>query len=555
MPKDFLKKGISLLLRQQTNILSAAFIIMSTVILSQILGLIKKRLLINIFGPTNILGIYDFSSLFPETIFQITIAAALASAFIPVFSDYLAKGKNEEAHKMASSLLLISLFVLSIFSLIVAIFAPFFLRIFNLGSHFSTEQMSLMSNLMRIFMISQLLFTIGTFFSALLQSYNRFFIPGIAAALYNVGMIVGILSLSSSLGIYAGPIGAVFGALIFVLAQLPFTKKVGFSFKPSFTVILTDGIKKIFKLMWPRTISIVIFQLGTLGVASFISYLPEPGRMNILYDSAKTLSVAPVLLFGQSIAQAAFPVLSRQKDNLENFKTTFITSFNQMLYLILPMSIIILVLRIPIVRLIWGASTFDWQATVLTGRILAVFALSIFAQSLITLILRGFYALHDTFTPLIIGGVSTLIMIITVYLFVVVYHLGIESIALAYSITSILQILIFLIFLDKAVGGFKKIPILISLVKFFFATLFTGFALYVPIKLLDQLVFDTTRTINLLLLTGISSFTGLSLYIFLTWFFNVKEATTFLLLFKKIGNWREILGKSDEVIDGTRIKP
>lgn len=555
MPKNFLKKSINLLLRQQTNILSAAFIIMATVILSQILGLIKKRLLIGIFGPTNILGIYDFSSLFPETIFQITIAAALASAFIPVFSDYLAKGKNEEAHKMASSLLLISIFVLSIFSLIVAIFAPFFLRIFNLGSHFSAEQMSLMSNLMRIFMISQLLFTIGTFFSALLQSYNRFFIPGIAAALYNVGMIVGILSLSSSFGIYAGPIGAVFGALIFVLAQLPFAKNVGFSFKPSFSVILTDGIKKILKLMWPRTISIVIFQLGTLGVASFISYLPEPGRMNILYDSAKTLSVAPVLLFGQSIAQAAFPVLSRQKDNLENFKTTFITSFNQMLYLILPMSIIILVLRIPIVRLVWGASTFDWHATVLTGRILAVFALSIFAQSLITLILRGFYALHDTFTPLIIGGVSTLIMIVAVYLFIVVYHLGVESVALAYSIASILQVLIFLIFLDRAVGGFKKIPIIISLIKFFFATLFTGFALYVPIKLLDQLVFDTTRTINLLLLTGISSFTGLSLYIFLTWFFNVKEATTFLLIFKKIGNWKEILGKSDEIIDGTRIKP
>ena len=87
------------------------------------------------------------------------------------------------------------------------------------------------------------------------------------------------------------------------------------------------------------------------------------------------------------------------------------------------------------------------------------------------------------------------------------------------------------------------------------ATFFTGIALYVPVKLLDQLVFDTTRTINLIFLTGISSFIGLSLYLFLTWLFNVREATTFLLIFKKLGNWKEILSKRDEVIDATRINP
>ena len=102
---------------------------------------------------------------------------------------------------------------------------------------------------------------------------------------------------------------------------------------------------------------------------------------------------------------------------------------------------------------------------------------------------------------------------------------------------------------------FYKFPLSTTVIKIFLAITYTSFSLYVPIKLLDQLVFDTTKTVNLLLLTGISSFVGLSLYLFLTWIFNVKEALGFLLLFRRIGDWRQVLGKSEEVIDGTRFNP
>ena len=106
------------------------------------------------------------------------------------------------------------------------------------------------------------------------------------------------------------------------------------------------------------------------------------------------------------------------------------------------------------------------------------------------------------------------------------------------------------------VGGFPpKKTFLFSIFKILTATFFTAFALYVPIKLLDQLVFDTTKTINLIFLTGISSFAGLCFYLFLTWLFNVKEANMFIFLFKRIGDWRQILKKSDETIDGTRFNP
>ena len=528
---------------------------MTTIIFSQFLGLLRQRLLVSIFGASNTLGVYLASARLPEFLFQLIIAGALSSAFIPVFSDYLAKGKEQEAHRMASTLLCLSLIIFSIFSLILFIFAHNLSALLAPG--FSTSQLNLMTNLTRVIIFGEIIFIVGSFLSAILQSYNHFFIPGIALALYNLGIIIGILALYPILGIFSAAYGVIIGASIFVVVQLPLMKKINFSFKPflSFNYIKNSGVIDIIKLIWPRTLSIGIFQLGSLITVTLVSFLQNPGRNYVIFDYAQTLAFAPVALIGQAIAQAAFPVLSKEKDSPEDFKLTFITSFNQLFYLILPISALFLILRIPLVRLIFGASQFDWQATVLTGQTLAYFSISLFAQALIYLVARGFYALHDTKTPLVIGTITTFMMILLGAVFIFFYHFGIESIAFAYSVGSILNFIIMFIFLDIKVGGFPKKTFLFSIFKILTATFFTAFALYVPIKLLDQLVFDTTKTVNLILLTGISSFAGLCFYLFLTWLFNVKEANMFILLFKRIGDWRQILKKSGEAIDGTRFNP
>jgi putative peptidoglycan lipid II flippase len=545
---------LDLIVKRQTNILSAAFVIMATVVLSQILGLIRQRLLVATFGASNTLGVYLAATKLPDFIFQLTIAAALSSAFIPVFSDYLAKGKHEEANKIASTVLIAGLFVFLLLALVLSVFAPYFLQMFNLGSGFSPDEMALMTSLMRIIIIGQLLFIGGTFFSALLQSHNHFFVPGIAAAMYNLGMIVSLLALSPYIGIHAAAYGVILGSIVFILMQIPLVKRIGFRLYPDLT-LSHPGVKKMSHLMWPRTLSMGIFQVGTLITVALFSFLPASGRNFVIFDYAQTLAFAPVVLFGQTIAQATFPVLAREKDNLENFKIIFLSSFTQMLYLILPVSALILVLRIPIVRLVYGASQFDWDATVLTGRTLALFSVSIFSQGLIALASRAFYALHDTKIPLIVGAISTLLMLGMSYILIIVYGLGVESIAISYSIASIINLLILLLLLSRKLGGFDFYTMSVSLSKFFIATLCTAVALYVPIKLLDQVVFDTTRTIELIFLTGISTFAGLSLYLFLTWLLSVKEANTYLSLFKRIGSWKDILHKSDEILEPTRINP
>lgn len=566
MPLRFFQKGLSLLLTKQTNILSAALVLMTTVVLSQVLGLFRQRLLVGVYGASDTLGVYLASSKLPDFFFQLIIAGALSSAFIPVFTSLLSKGKNEEANRVASTLLCIGFVIFTILSVILFIFAPFFLQFLNLGSGYSPVQMELMASLMRIIIFGQLIFLIATFFSAILQSHNHFFIPGIAAALYNLGIIIGIVLFADRIGIYAPAVGVLIGSVAYALFQIPLMLRVGFSFKPSLSLKI-DGVREVGHLMWPRTLSLLVFQLGTITTVSLISFLPSAGRNYVIFDYAQTLAFAPVVLFGQSIAQAAFPVLSRERDRLDVFRATFMTSFNQMFYLVVPVSILFLVLRIPITRLVFGAGQFDWQATVLTGRTLAFFAFGISAQALIYLVSRAFYALHDTKTPLLVGTFSTVIMLLLSFLFISVWGKslasvsnefhnilrfvpsGVESIAFAYSVGGILNLTVLLFYLNKKIKMFNYRNFWIPQVKIILSGFFMGFAIYIPIKLLDQLVFDTTKTINLILLTGIASVIGFIIYFFLTWLFNVKEASTFLYLFNRISGARELIRKSERIIE------
>ncbi len=554
MRNNFVLKSFDLLARRQTNILSTAFVIMETVIFSKILALIRQRIMIASFGISEV-GIYFYATYLPDYIFQLTIAAAITSSFIPVFSGYIHKNRVQEGHAMASTLLFIGVLLFFVVSCVLAFFAPQILQIFNLGNHLTSAEMSMMVTLTRIYIFSEFLFILGTFFTALLQSYNNFLIPAMAVAFYNVGVIAGILLFSSTFGIYSTMIGSILGGLIFVCVQIPLAKKLGFAFRPGWTTPIWEGIRKVGHMMWPRAISVVIYNSSIVVIGAFISFLPDPTKMNTIFDLAKTLSFAPVVLFGNAIAQAAFPVLAREKDQLEDFKSTFINSFNQMLYLILPVSVLILVLRIPLVRLVYGAPRLDWPSTVLTGETLKFFAISIFAQALITLILRGFYALHDTKTPLIVSAIGNGLLLGLSYFSVIVWHTGVEGLAIAFTIASIFQLIALFLLLETKIGGFSKRSLFIPWSKFLISTFFTAFALYVPIKLLDQLVFDTTRTINLLFLTGISSMAGLSLYLFLTWLFNVKEASTYILAFRKLGNWREVFSKIQELVGGDKLSP
>lgn len=538
------KNILSLLNARQNTILSGAFILMVAVFTSRFLGLIRDRLLVHNFS-TSEAAIFFAAFKLPDLLFQLLILGTLSVAFIPVFTEYLNKEGEEEAFDFASNILNLSLVVFGLVCIVTFFLTPTLNSLLIPG--FQGEQKQMTDNLTQLILLSQFILVVGSFFIGIGQSFQRFLVPAVAPLFYNIGIIFGITVLTQYFGIMGPAIGVILGSLMHVFVQIPLIRALGFKYKFSLN-FFNKGVREIFKLMSIRNIGLAVEQVSDaigIALASIVSYSSVT-----LLTFAQHLSAVPVGLFGATIAQAALPVLSREQSRgePEAFKITLLTTMHQILFLTLPATAMLIVLRIPIVRLTFGASQFNWNDTVLTGRTVAFLALGLAAQSIILLLVRGFYALKDTKTPVAVSLVTVTVNVLLSVTFVMWLHLEVWSLGLAYSVSSIVSALLLLYFLGRKVGGFNKVSLFIPALKMLLAAVASALALYIPIKALDQLVFDTTRTLNLIILTGIASTFGLVIYIVLVWMMEVKELTTYGNLMKKLANFRL---KTEEIVDET----
>lgn len=543
--RKFFQKGLGALVSKQTNIFSAALFIILTTIFSQLLGLFKYRILVSFFGASDDLGVFFAAFRIPDFIFSVVIAGALSTSFIPIFSEYVAQNKRKEADLFTSSLLTLGVLFYIAVSIVIIIFA--FPLSSAIAPGFSPSELRLMAQFMIVIQLAQLFFILGTVATAVLQSLQHFLIPGIATAFYNLGIILGLLLLAPLIGIYAASIGVVIGSFLFFIIQIPILLHSGFRYRP--ILDFKNGVMKVIHLMIPRSMTLIVTQFAITANVFFASFLGA--RSLVIFDLAQTLVLAPVVLFGQSIAQASFPALSQKTHDKETFTHIFVSSFTQILYLTLPVSALLAVLRIPVVRLFFGASRFDWFATVDTGRTLAYFSIAIAPASLIYLFARAFFAYKDTKTPLVVTTIAVGVNIFLSYVFLLVLQLPIFFLAAAYSVSNILAIVLLFVLLDRKIMLPKK-QIITASVKIGSCAFLTGIALYIPIKLLDQLVFDTTRTINLILLTGIASLAGFLTYVFFTWIFRIQEASYVLAVLKRFSQGKSSLRDIKEIIDGPK---
>ena len=550
MVKNIVKKGLLALTLKQSNIFSAAFFIIVTTIIGQVLGLIKYRLLVAIFGASSDLGVFLASFRVPDFIFQIFITGALSISFIPLFSELISQNKKDEANRFSSAILTYGVAIFIVMSIIVIAFSHPIAR--AIAPKFTTEETILMANLMIIIQLSQVFFVVGTVFSGILQSFHHFLVPGIASALYNLGIIIGIVVLSGffGLGIYGATLGVVIGAFLFFAVQIPFLHGTGFNFRINFH--RDAAVRRIIRLMIPRSLTLLVSQIAITANVFFALFISA--RNLVIFDLAQTLMLAPVILFGQSIAQASFPSLSLKAGDPKEFVSIFVSSLNQIMYLTLPITALLIVLRIPIVRLFFGASRFDWDATVATGLTLALLGISIAAQSAIYLCARAFFALKDSQTPFFITLFSVIINISLSYYLIINLNLPIYYLGISFSVGSFISFVLLLITLNAKIM-LPKLEMVIASIKILTATFVMGVALYIPIKLLDQLVFDTTRTINLLILTGIASTTGIVAYIFFTWLLDIKEAYYVVAVIKRFKNKDKIIKQIGELLDGSKLNP
>ena len=526
--------------KKQNSILSAAFVIMATYGLAHLVGLVKTRLLISsFFGATaQLLDVYYAAFVIPDTIFQLLVIGSLSAAFIPTFTRYLAKDETKAWHMASATMNLIILVFLALSAVIFAAANPLS-RLIAPG--FSAPQVSIMVNLLRIMLTAQVFFSISGFLTGIIQSHQRFLIPALAPVAYNLGIIGGIVFLSPALGIYGPAIGVVIGAVLHMLIQLPLSFRLGF--RPSLSLNLSHpGVREVGSLMPPRVLALGIDQVEQF-VAVTLASLLSPGSLSLL-NAARLLFNIPTSLFGVTIGQAAFPVLAKEagEDNLVQFRQTLVSSLLQIAFIALPVSTLFIILRIPIVRLVFGAKTFPWAATLLTGKTLAILAASAAFYAVMQLVIRGFYALHDTRTPLFVGLAAAIFSSLASILAVSWLGWGILGIAAAISTTAIIETLVLVVLLSRRLSAPHEMIVLFgSLLKMITISFVTGISLWIPMRLLDKFVFDTTRTLPLLLLTGITSLIGLSVYFFLSAFFKIPELTTFINLLKRVTKWKAIL--------------
>lgn len=538
-------KLLTLLTTRQTTILSGASVIMIAAFGSKLLGLVRDRLLVANFD-TATTSIYFGAFKLPDLLFNLLIFGALSVAFIPVFTDFLHRRGERQAFAFASNVLNLALLIFGSVAILAAVLTPQINSLLLPG--FTGVQKELTDFLTRIILVAQLMLVAGAFFIGVAQSYQRFIVPSLAPLFYNLGIIVGIIFLSGPVGIVGPALGVVVGSLAHVLIQLPLIRSLGFRYQLSLDLFNT-GVKEIVKLMSIRNIGLIAEQINDavgFALATLIS-LSAP----TLLTFSQHLYVVPIGLFAVAISQAALPFLARDwaRGEKESFRVTLLTTMHQILFLTLPAAAILIVLRIPVVRLAFGASQFGWEDTVLTGRTVAFMALGLAAQSVVLLLVRGFYALKDARTPVIVSLVTVLVNIILSVTFIQVYHLPVWGLGLAYATATNLGLILLLYFLNQKVGGFNLANLLNPALKMGLAAAVAAVALYIPMKALDRLVFDTTRVVNLMMLTGIASSFGLSIYLLLVWLMRVTELNTLVGMLQKFTKLQTKV-KSEEIIQG-----
>ena len=546
MFKNLFIRGARFLFHRQSSVLSAAVILMITYAGSMVLGILRERVLVAHFYSccSSSLDAYIAAFRLPDMIFQLVVLGALSAAFIPVFSEQLVKDEKL-AYRISSAVVTILVVFYLFLAGIIFIFTEKFSLLITGG--FTREQIHLMSGLTRIMLFAQGFFLISDFLSAIIQSHRRFIIPAVAPLLYNLGIIAGVVFLAPIMGLWSAAVGVVIGAFLHLLVQVPLVFRLGFSYRFSLDYRLA-GVKEIFRLMLPRSLGLAIYQVEAT-VAVFLATSLPAGSLTIFYLSQKLMDL-PVRLFGTSIGQAALPLLSEQKAKTDEtaFRETLISSLGEILYLALPATAAILILRIPLVRIAFGAKTFPWQATILTGRVVALISLAIFSQSMTQLLVRGFYARHNTKTPFFIALVSVTVNILMGTGFIFILSRGVTGLALATSVSSFIQASLLLIFLEKQIGGLLTKETIIDWLKMTLAAILAGVTFWATMKFLDLFILDTSKTFNLLFLTAVTTLSGLVVYFFTGRILKIKEGNRYLEVLSKIRKINRFFSPPPEII-------
>jgi putative peptidoglycan lipid II flippase len=445
---------------------------MAAFILSNLFGLVRGILVYRAFGTSLELDSFNAANRVAELLFNLMAGGALGSAFIPTFTGLLAKEDRQSAWRLASSVANLLLLVLSVIGLVAVIFAPQIVRygLFVLDPGGNPYQEELTVLLLRVLMPSIVIFGISGLVMGVLNSHQIFLIPAVAPAMYSFGIIIGVTLFPAEWGIMRLAYGAVTGSLLHLLVQLPNLLRLGGRYTVSLG-LRNPLVGEVARLMGPRVFGVAVVQLNFIVNTIIALSLPE-GSVSAI-TLAFSLMLMPQMAIAQSIAIAAMPTFSRQAatGKLSEMRASLAASLRGVLLLALPAATGLILMRGPVIRLLYTgtSSFFDDRSVQLVAWALLWYGLGLVGHSVVEIISRAFYALHDTRTPVMVGVAAMSLNIVFSLLFSAWFarmgwmpHGGL---ALGNSLATFLEMLVLLYLMRRRLNGLEGGTILKAVVK------------------------------------------------------------------------------------------
>ncbi len=441
------------------QIARAAGTVMFAFIISNLVGVVRGMVITDAFGTSADLDSFNAANRIAELLFNLVAGGALGSAFIPVFTRFLVREDRQGAWRLASGVINLVLIVLVLISVLVWIFAPQIVRdgLYFLVPDSNPVQIELTVRLLRIMLPSVIIFGLSGIVMGMLNAHQVFLVPAIAPVMYSLGIIFGTLVLPKAWGIERLAVGVVLGALMHLLVQLPRLLRLP---QRAYHLILgwkDKAVREVLKLMGPRVLGAAVVQLNF--IANTVIALGQPEGSVSAITLAFNLMLMPQMAIAQSVAIASLPTFSAQvvQGKLDEMCASLASTLRVVLFLAIPASVGLILLRVPLVQVLYQRGQFDAHSTQLVAWALLWYAAGLVGHSLVEILSRAFYALHDTRTPVIVGvaamGLNITLSIFLSRVFVEIGWMPHGGLALANSSATALESIVLLVLMNRRLQG------------------------------------------------------------------------------------------------------
>ena len=415
------KRVFQLVYQEVRGLHQAAYVLGAFAFGSQLLALIRDRLLAHQFGAGVNLDVYYAAFRIPDLLYVLFASTLSVYVLIPFVASRIHGEDTREARSLLSQIFSGFLVVYILFACIAWVLSPFVLPLLFPGL---SAHMTELVSVMRILLLQPLFLGVSSLFGVVTQLNHRFILYAISPLIYNIGIISGILFLYPTFGLNGLALGVVIGAFFHMAIQIPLIRESSLSF--FFTRTISWRLLfQILTMSIPRALTLAMQQIALLVLVGIAS-LMATGSVAV-FQFAYNLQSVPLAIIGASYSIAAFPFLADlfAQKKMDIFRVHIITALRHIIFWSVPVIGLLIVLRAHVVRVVLGSGAFNWTDTRLTAAVLALLALSLFAQAINLLIVRAFYAGGHTRTPFFVTLVGSIFAVVaTLFLYSAYMHHG-----------------------------------------------------------------------------------------------------------------------------------